>query len=106
VLLDSYYAYSVLSVFAKRTSLDHSAVRLTWRLSDALQIAPGRDVWAVYGRTGQVAKQSAENYRQSISGLGHPSLEESVGRYLVLWRFVEPNGPKPDALAVPATISR
>ncbi len=106
VLLDSYYAYSVLSVFAKRTSLDHSAVRLTWQLSDALQIAPGRDVWAVYGRTGQVTKQSAENYRQSISSLGHPSLEESVGRYLVLWRFIEPNGPKPDALAVPATISR
>lgn len=106
VLLDSYYAYSVLSVFARQAHLDQRAVRLTWQLPDALQIAPGRDVWAVYGRTGQVTKQPAENYRQSLSPLGYPASEESVGRYIVVWRFAQPNGPEPAALAAPMTISR
>ncbi len=106
VLVDNYYAYTVLSVFAKRALLDQRTVRLTWQLPDALQIAPGHDVWAVYGRTGQAAKQSAETYRKSLSALGYPVIEESVGRYIVLWRFAKPNGPEPAALAAPVNVSR
>lgn len=101
VLLNSYYAYSVLSVFAARAGLDESRVKLTWQLSEAAQTPPGRDVWAVYGRTGQNARQPAGDYQQSLSTLGHAALEKSVGRYIVLWRFAEPNGPDPAAIAPP-----
>lgn len=106
VLVDNYYAYTVLSVFAKRALLDQRTVRVTWQLPDALQIAPGHDVWAVYGRTGQTARKPAETYRELLSALGHPVIEKSVGRYIVLWRFAEPSGPEPAALAAPMTISR
>ena len=97
VLVDNGYAYSVLSVFAARAGLDGRRVKLTWRRSEAAQIAPGHDVWAVYGRAGQGKKQSAEDYRQSLAALGRPVLEKSVGRYIVLWRFRQPNGPDPAA---------
>ena len=102
VLLNSYYAYSMLSVFAVRAGLDERRVKLTWQLSEAAQIAPGRDVWAVYGRTGQNSRQPAGDYQQSLSSLGHAAVEHSVGRYIVLWRFLEPNGPDPAALVTPA----
>ncbi len=102
VLLNSYYAYSVLSVFAARAGLDNRRVLLTWDAADAAQVAPGHDVWAVYGRTGQAARQPAEDYRRSLAGLGRPVVENSVGRYIVLWRFAEPNGPGPAAVAAPA----
>jgi mannosyltransferase len=99
VLLNSYYAYTVLSVFAARAGLDEHQVKLTWELPQAAQIAPGRDVWAVYGRTGQAARQPAGDYERSLSNLGRPVVENSVGRYIVVWRFAEPNGPDPAALA-------
>ncbi len=99
VLLNSYYAYTVLSVYAARAGLDEHKVKLIWELPQAAQIAPGRDVWAVYGRTGQRAKQPAGDYERSLSSLGHPAVEKSVGRYIVMWRFAEPNGPDPAAIA-------
>jgi mannosyltransferase len=91
VLLDSYYSYSVLAVFAARAGLDDHRVTLTWNLPEAARLAPGHDLWAVYGRTGQaVKKQSPEDYRRSLAALGDPIVENSVGRYIILWQFREP----------------
>ncbi|HUC10957.1 MAG TPA: glycosyltransferase family 39 protein [Stellaceae bacterium] len=101
VLVNNYYAYSLLSLFAARAGLDEHKIKLTWDLPKAEQVAPGRDVWAVYGRTGQAARQPAENYERSLAALGHPVVENSVGRYIVLWRYAEPNGPDPAALSTP-----
>jgi mannosyltransferase len=91
VLLDNYYSYSVLAVFAARSGLAARQVDLTWSLLEAARLAPGHTVWAVYGRTGQAArKQSLEDYRQTLAPLGAPASENSVGRYIVLWRFARP----------------
>src|SRR5271170_1850673 len=91
VLLDNYYSYSVLSVFAARSGLADRQVNLTWSLLEAAKLAPGHTVWAVYGRTGQAAKKpSVEDYRQTLAPLGAPASENSVGRYIVLWRFTRP----------------
>jgi uncharacterized membrane protein len=91
VLVDSYYAYSVLSIFAARAGLaDH--VALTWQppASAKPTIPPGHNLWAVYGRAGQAAKrQSAEEFLGALAPLGPPAVEHSVGRYIVLWRFAE-----------------
>ncbi len=99
VLLDNYYSYSVLSAFAAQAGLDDHRIALTWSLPEAARLAPGHDLWAVYGRTGQaVKKQSLEDYRNTIAALGDPVSENSVGRYIVLWRFREPTAgdePRP-----------
>ena len=90
VVVDSYYAYSLLSVFAARAGLDDRQVALTWQLPEAAAILPGHNLWAVYGRTGQAAKkQSAEEFLGTLAPLGHPVVEHSVGRYIVLWRLAE-----------------
>ena len=92
VLLDNYYSYSVLSVFAARSGLADHQLNLTWSLLEAARLAPGHTVWAVYGRTGQAAKkQSLEDYRRTLAPLGRPAFENTVGRYIVLWRFSRPN---------------
>ncbi len=94
VLLDSYYSYSVLSAFAVRAGLDEHRIALTWSLQQATGLAPGHDLWAVYGRAGQnIKKQSPEDYRRTLAALGEPVAENSVGRYIVLWRFRQPLGP-------------
>lgn len=98
VLLNSYYAYSVFAVFARQVGLDPNRVKLTWKPYEAAQVAPGHDVWAVYGRTGQATRQPAGDYQHSLAALGHPAVEKSIGRYIILWRFAEPNGPDPTAL--------
>lgn len=91
VLLDNYYSYSVLSVFAARAGLDDHRVTLTWSLPEAIRLAPGHDLWAVYGRTGQAAKkQTPEEYRSTLAVLGQPVVENSVGRYIIIWQFAEP----------------
>ena len=91
VLLDNYYSYSVFSVFAARAGLDSRRVSVTWNLPEAAKLAPGHDLWAVYGRTGQGAKkQSLDDYRRTIGALGNPVAENSVGRYIVFWQFKEP----------------
>ncbi len=108
VLLDNYYSYFVLSTFAARDGLANDGVTLTWNLPEALRLAPGHQLWAVYGRTGQAAKkQTPEGFRDTFAGLGRPVTEKSVGRYIILWRFEEPTAvsqtaappSRPDALA-------
>ena len=108
VLLDNYYSYFVLSTFAARAGLADDGIILTWNLPEALRLAPGHQLWAVYGRTGQAAKkQTPEVFRNTLAGLGRPVSEKSVGRYIVLWQFDEPTAvsqtaappSRPDALA-------
>jgi mannosyltransferase len=101
VLVNSYYAYSVLAVFAARAGLDQRHVKLTWLLPEAAKAAPGHDVWAVYGRSGQGAKKrSSGDYRRSLSlALGGPVAVNAIGRYIVLWRFKAPKPPEPEAEA-------
>jgi uncharacterized membrane protein len=108
VLLDSYYSYSVFAVFAARAGLDDHQVTVTWNPPDAARVAPGHDLWAVYGRTGPATKrQSAEEFRRALPVLGEQVAENSVGRYIVFWQFREPaalgqtapSQARPDALA-------
>jgi mannosyltransferase len=98
VLLDSYYSYSVLSVYAARTGLDQRPVNLTWDLPDATRLAPGHDLWAVYGRAGQGTKrQSPEEFHSQLAVLGREIGQNSVGHYIVLWRFKAPGDPSGQA---------
>ena len=101
VLLDSYYSYSVLSVFASRTGLTDHGVKLSWSLPQAVRQAAGHDLWAVYGRAGQATKkQSPQAYRQALAPLGPPLAQNPVGRYILVWRFSEPTAPA-DQIATP-----
>ncbi len=100
VLVNSYYAFSVLTVFAARAGLDQHRVKLTWLLPEAAKVAPGNAVWAVYGRSGQATKHSSEDYRRSLSlALGGPVAVNAIGRYIVLWRFRAPKRPDPATTA-------
>ncbi|MGH7095859.1 MAG: hypothetical protein ACREFB_20315, partial [Stellaceae bacterium] len=102
VLLDSYYSYSVLSVFAARAHLADHGVSLTWDLPQAIRRSPGHDLWAVYWRAGQATKkQSPQAYRTALAPLGQPVAQNPVGRYIVVWRFREPTGAEPQAAPPP-----
>jgi mannosyltransferase len=91
VLLDSYYSYWVLSVFAARAGLADHGVSLAWKLPQAVKEAAGHDLWAVYGRAGQATKkQSPKNYRKALAPLGPPVARSQVGRYILVWRFPDP----------------
>ena len=91
VLFDCYYSYLMLSVFASHAGLDEHKVSLTWQPPDAAKLAPGHDLWVVYGRSGQAKKKhSPDQFLRDIASLGHPAVENSVGRYIVLWRFAAP----------------
>jgi mannosyltransferase len=100
VLVNSYYGYSVLSVFAARAGFDQRHVKLTWLLPEAAKIPPTGEVWAVYGRSGQATKRSPEDFRRSLSiALGGPVAVNEIGRYILLWRFRKPKSPELDAPA-------
>ncbi|MGH7048150.1 MAG: glycosyltransferase family 39 protein [Stellaceae bacterium] len=102
VLVDSYYSYSVLSVFAARDGLTDHGVSVTWDPAKAFEQVPGHDLWAVYGRAGQASKkQSSAHYRQTLAPLGQPIAQHRVGRYIEVWRFHEPSGAEPVAAAPP-----
>ncbi len=94
VLLDSYYSYSVLAVFAARAGLADHGVKLSWSPPQAIKEAAGHDLWAVYGRAGQAAKKkSPKDYRKALASLGSPVAQNPVGRYILVWRFREPTAP-------------
>lgn len=93
VLVNSYYSYSVLSVFAVRAGLANDGVALSWQLPEATALASGHDLWAVYGRAGQRVTKSPEEYRRSLDVLGPPVAEAAVGRYIRFWRFRSPPAP-------------
>ncbi len=99
VLVNNYYSYYVLSVFAARAHLTDRQVKLTWQFPEAIQPATGHNLWAIYGRTGQEEMQPLEAYRRSLAALGRPSAEFSIGRYIVAWRYREPGETAPNAQA-------
>lgn len=90
VLVNRGYSYYVFSIFAKRADLAGRGVRIARHLAEAERLAPGHNVWAVYGRTGQGPMSPLEAYLRSLAPLGRPAAEYSIGRYIVLWRFAEP----------------
>lgn len=92
VLLNDWHAAYVLTAFAPRAGLDLGHIKLSWNASK-VAAPPGHDVWAVFGRTGQGEMQTPEAYLATLSALGRPVSEERIGRYIVLWRFHEPNPP-------------
>jgi hypothetical protein len=121
ILVNDYYSYYVFSVFAARTSLADPRISLTWELSkaarlaaqqdlrqrswtaaiqgfsQAARLAAGHDLWVVYGRSGQQVMEPVENYRRAMAALGRPAGEFSVGRYIVAWRYREPEQSEPSA---------
>ena len=72
VLVDNYYAYTVLSVFAKRALLDHGGpanLAIAGRAADCAR--PRRVGGLRPHRPGSKAIRG--NYRKSLSALGHPA---------------------------------
>lgn len=86
ILVDSPDAYEVFSAFAARSGLDRH-VTITATPTDAARLAPGHDLWVVYGRTGQGKMITPADYTNSLAALGKPGTELVFGRYVVAWRF-------------------
>jgi mannosyltransferase len=86
VLLNSYYAYWVLTANPAGAAMDQRGVRLSWRRDDALP-APGHTLWVVYGRTGPAASETGEQFQRSLGHLDAPPPAEPVGRFIELWRY-------------------
>lgn len=103
-LVNRGYSYYVFAIFAKQAGLSGRGVRIARHLAEAERFAPGHDVWAVYGRTGQGPIVSPQDYLRSLAPLGRPAAEYAVGRYITLWRFSEPatNEPGPQQSAATA----
>jgi mannosyltransferase len=110
VFVNNYYSYYVFSVFAAGANFA-DRVKLTWvdqnelgrktlvdhALAEKARQAAGHNLWAVYGRAGQAAMQSLDSYRRSLAVLGRPAAEFSIGRYIVAWRYPEPEETDPNA---------
>jgi 4-amino-4-deoxy-L-arabinose transferase-like glycosyltransferase len=87
VLVNSYYAYWILSSFAEGAGLDEAQVRVTWEIPKAVPPLPGHALWAVYGRTGPAIATTAQEFQASLSTLGPPLSEQAVGRFITLWQY-------------------
>ena len=87
VLVNSYYAYWVLTAFAPQTGLDESQIMLTWEAPKVVSPPPGHTVWAVYGRTGPAVAETAAQFQASIAALGPPPEAQPIGRFITLWRY-------------------
>ncbi|HJU16084.1 MAG TPA: hypothetical protein VJ770_06410, partial [Stellaceae bacterium] len=95
VLVNKGYSYYVFSVFAERAGLAARGIRLARHIGEAERLAPGHDVWAVYGRTGQGPMAPPERYLRSLARFGRPQAEYAIGRYILVWRFHEPADAEP-----------
>ena len=106
VLVNRGYSYYVFSVFARRADLAGHGVRIARHIAEAERLAPGHEVWAVYGRAGQGPMLSPQDYLRSLAPFGRPDGEYSIGRYIILWRFSEPGEeePAPSPRPDPATV--
>lgn len=93
VLLNDYQADYVLSAFAPRAGLDLTRLTLSWSKKHMAMPAPGRDIWVVFGRTGQGEMETPTAFLGGLSSLGAPASVEQIGRYIVLWRFHLPSAP-------------
>ncbi|MGH7037561.1 MAG: hypothetical protein ACREE1_05455 [Stellaceae bacterium] len=103
VLVNRGYSDYVFSVFAQRVDLAGRGVRIARHLAEAKRLAPGHDLWAVYGRTGQGPMMAPQDYLRSLAPFGRPRAESSVGRYIILWRFAEPAKTEPPIAPQPGT---
>jgi len=89
-LADRGYTYYVFSVYADWAGLAERGVRVAHDLDAAKAIAPGHDVWALYGRVGQQEIMPPEEYLRSIAIFGEPVAAYPVGRWITLYRFQVP----------------
>lgn len=87
VLVNSYYAYWVLTALAPEAGLDEAQITLTWEAPKAVTPPPGHTVWAVYGRTGPAVAETAAQFQASIAALGPPPEAQQIGRFITLWRY-------------------
>ena len=91
VLLNNRDSYLVLRAHAARDHLDERGLFLTWRPAEAARCATGHRLWVLYGRAGQEALPAPVEYAASLAALGEPVDDEAIGRYVILWRFRQPN---------------
>jgi mannosyltransferase len=92
VLVNSFDADTVLTAFLARSTAPAHPLTLLWRPRDAAQSLPGRDFWAVYGRTGQGPMPAPADYLKTLAAYGKPASVETFGRYIVIWHFSPPAG--------------
>jgi 4-amino-4-deoxy-L-arabinose transferase-like glycosyltransferase len=86
VLVNSYYAYWVLSNFARPAGLDEDRIKVTWKREEAIP-PPGHTLWAIYGRTGPAFDETAEGFHASLAMLGASPAAAPIGRSICLWRY-------------------
>ena len=96
VLANRGYTYYVFDIYAKRAHLAEQGLTIAHHLREAEAKAPGHDVWALYGRTGQGDIVPAADYLRSLAALGQPDAEYRIGRYITLYRFENLSG-RPNA---------
>lgn len=98
VLVNRGYSYYVFEVFAQRVGLARRGIGIARHVAEAKEaerLAPGHNIWAVYGRTGQGPMASPEDYLRSLAAFGRPASEHAIGRYIIVWRFAEPTDVQP-----------
>jgi hypothetical protein len=113
VLVDRGYSYYVFEIFAQQAGLAQRGIGIARQIDEAKEaerLAPGHNIWAVYGRTGQGPMTSPEEYLRTLAPFGRPAAEHSIGRYIIVWRFAEPTEvepapptPRPNGEAVEAS---
>lgn len=86
VLVNSYFAYWVLSAFTARVGLDVDRVKVTWKRENCI-VPPRQTLWAIYGRTGTAFVETAEDFHASLAALGPSPPAERIGRFIWLWRY-------------------
>lgn len=87
VLVNSYYAYWVLSAFAADAGLDENRIRVTWKPDDAIPLPPGQTLWAIYGRTGPAVAETTDEFQAPLATLGPKSPTQAIGRFITLWSY-------------------
>lgn len=91
VLANDWNSYYVLTTLSGQSGVKDRHLALTFKPADAAKLYPGHDLWVVYGRTGQGAMPTPQEYANSLSQLGQPASEQDIGKYIVLWRFNTPD---------------
>jgi len=87
VLVNGYYAYWVLGVFAREAGFDESRIRVIWKPDEAAPPPAGHTLWAVYGRTGPAVAETADEFQAALARLGAASPTQAIGRFITLWSY-------------------
>ena len=91
VLFNSWDAYYVTTAYARQSGLDQRHLALTWKPVEAARFKAGHGLWVVFGRAGQGKMVRPADYVALLSRLGRPASQETVGRYITIWRFAAPH---------------